>query len=101
MKDIVVIGNPEIVEPFKAAGAYVEVVYSEAESEEVLTRHIKEGTRLIFLEEIYFKYNIKLIMENRDKLFPTIIPIPGRGAEGYALERLRLLIRKAVGADIF
>lgn len=101
MKDIVVIGNPEIVEPFRAAGAHVEVVYTEAESEEALTKHIKEGTRLIFLEEVYFKYNIKLIMENREKLFPTIIPIPGRGAEGYALERLRLLIRKAVGADIF
>lgn len=101
MKEIVVIGNPEIVEPFRAAGAYVEVVFSESESEEVLKKHIREETKLIFLEEIYFKYNIKLIMENREKLFPTIIPIPGRGAEGYALERLRLLIRKAVGADIF
>ncbi len=101
MNEIVVIGNAEIVEPFRAAGAQVEIVYSEAESSEILEKHIKEGTKLIFLEEIYFKHNIKMIMENREKLFPTIVPIPGRGAEGYALERLRLLIRKAVGADIF
>ncbi len=101
MKEIVVIGNAEIVEPFRATGAHVEIVHSPLESEEVLKKHIEEGTKLVFLEEVFFKHNIKLIMENREKLFPTIVPIPGRGAEGYAQERLRLLIRKAVGADIF
>jgi len=101
VKEIVVIGNAEIVEPFRATGASVEIVHSASESEKVLKKHIEEGTKLVFLEEVYFKHNIKLIMENREKLFPTIVPIPGRGAEGYAQERLRLLIRRAVGADIF
>lgn len=101
MSEIVVIGNPEIVEPFKVIGANVEIVHSPLESEEVLKRHIKEGTKLIFLEEVFFRHNIKLIMENRERLFPTIVPIPGREVEGYAQERLRILIRKAVGADIF
>lgn len=101
MKEIVIIGNAEIVEPFKATGAHIEIVHSKEESEEVLKRHIMEGTKLVFIEEVFFKNNIKLIMENRERIFPTIIPIPGRGAEGYAQERLRLLIKKAIGADIF
>ena len=101
MKEIVVIGNPEIVEPFRAVGVDVEIVTAPSASEEIIKRHIKEGTKLIFLEEVFFKHNIKLIMENRENLFPTIVPIPGRGRGGYAQERLRILIRKAVGADIF
>ncbi len=101
MHSIVVIGKEANIEAFKALGVEIIPVVSVENSKEALDRIVKEGVNLVFIEETYFESLLKEVDKFREKVFPVIIPIPGEKDTGFARERLRMIIKKAVGTDIF
>lgn len=88
--------------PFKAIGVQVFPVEKAEEARETLSRLIKEGYGLILITEDLAPKLEDLLREVATEPTPSIIPIPSSGGStGFALERLRETIKKAVGADIF
>ena len=100
-KALAIVGKRETVMPFLATGARV-VYVKEGECASTVQELIKEGTKIVFFTEEFIDELSEILMEYRTKTLPCLIPIPsGRGKTKVAVERIRGVIKKAVGADIF
>jgi vacuolar-type H+-ATPase subunit F/Vma7 len=63
---------------------------------------ISEGTKIILFTEEFIDELNDVLMRYRTETTPCLIPIPtGRGKTKLAIERIRGVIKKAVGADVF
>lgn len=100
--NLAVIGERDLVLSFKALGIPVFGVDSLDQAKETMRKLIEEEYALIFITETLASGMSDLLQEVATKPVPAIIPIPtSKGSSGFALNRLRETIKKAVGADVF
>jgi V/A-type H+-transporting ATPase subunit F len=96
-----IVGKRETVMPFLATGARV-VYVREGECAKTVEDLIKDGTKIILFTEEFINELDETLLKYRTETLPCLIPIPsGRGKTKIAIERIRGVIKKAVGADIF
>jgi vacuolar-type H+-ATPase subunit F/Vma7 len=98
---LAIIGQKQTIMPFLATGAHVEYV-KKGDSIKVVEALIAQGYKIIFFTEEFIDELEDVLVEYRNQTIPCLIPIPsGRGKTKLALERIRGVIKKAVGADVF
>lgn len=98
---LAIVGRKETIMPFLATGA--EVVYAQkGECVKVVEDLISRGTKIILFTEEFIDELEDVLARYRTETTPCLIPIPtGRGKTKLAIERIRGVIKKAVGADVF
>jgi V/A-type H+-transporting ATPase subunit F len=100
-KALAIVGKRETVMPFLATGARV-VYVKEGKCVDTVESLVSEGTKIILFTEEFIDELSELLLKYRTETLPCLIPIPsGRGKTKLAVERVRGIIKKAVGADIF
>jgi V/A-type H+-transporting ATPase subunit F len=100
-KALAIVGKRETVMPFLATGARV-IYVKEGECVTIVEELIREGTKIILFTEEFIGELSEILSKYRTETLPCLIPIPsGRGKTNIAIERIRGVIKKAVGADIF
>ncbi|MDH4211615.1 MAG: hypothetical protein OEV79_09245 [candidate division WOR-3 bacterium] len=98
---LAIVGKRETVMPFLATGARV-VYVKEGDCAATVEGLIKEGAKIILFTEEFIEELSDVLSKYRTETLPCLIPIPsGRGKTKVAIERIRGVIKKAVGADIF
>lgn len=98
---LAIVGQKETIMPFLATGAKV-IYVQKGECVKVVEDLIREGTKIIFFAEEFIDELDDILMKYRTETTPCLIPIPtGRGKTKRAIERIRGVIKKAVGADVF
>lgn len=108
---IAIVGPKEMVLGFKGLGLEVHDAESQSAAEEVLfelkkqtiTESSSDRYAIVFVLESFIK---NLDREKYQKLsqgaLPAFIPIPGlTGSTGFGDEKIRRIVEKAVGSDIF
>ncbi len=102
MKKVAVIGKYETVFPFKSFGIECIVCNTGLEAREKIREIVSMEYGLIFLEEEYYDDVKDVVEELREAATPAITLIPGAGGStGKAKEKLKSLILKAIGIDVF
>jgi V/A-type H+-transporting ATPase subunit F len=98
---LAIVGEKETIMPFLATGA--KVVYTKkGECVEIVNKLIEEGFKIIFFTEEFIQELDEVLLRYRSETIPCLIPVPtGRGKTKLAIERIRGVIKKAVGADVF
>lgn len=100
-KALAIVGQRETIMPFLATGAHV-VYIKKSEGTAVIEDLITQGFKIIFFTEEFIDELQSVLMKYRNQTTPCLIPIPtGRGKTKLAIERIRGVIKKAVGADVF
>lgn len=98
---LAIVGRKETIMPFLATGA--EVVYAQkGKCVNIVEDLVSQGTKIILFTEEFIDELQDVLMKYRTETTPCLIPIPtGRGKTKLAIERIRGVIKKAVGADVF
>ena len=100
-KAMAIIGQKETIMPFLVTGAHV-VYIRDGEGAQVVEELVAQGFKIIFFTEEFIEELDGILMKYRNQPIPCLIPIPtGRGKTKLAIERIRGVIKKAVGADVF
>lgn len=98
---LAIVGQRETIMPFLATGATV-VYVKKGECVSVIEDLVGRGYKIIFFTEEFIEELNDVLIEYRNSTVPCLIPIPtGRGKTKLAIERIRGVIKKAVGADVF
>ncbi len=98
---LAIVGQRETIMPFLATGAKV-VYVKKGECVKVVEDLIREGIKIILFTEEFIDELHDVLLRYRTETIPCLIPIPtGRGKTKLAIERIRGVIKKAVGADVF
>ncbi len=101
MSRLAVIGDRDSVLPFKALGVATFPVLDSGQAARALEWASKEGYLVCFITEEFARELEALIDTFREDLSPIVVPIPGRmGSLGLGMEKLKVNMRKATGADI-
>lgn len=99
--EICILGPAELAEPFGAAG----LASFLADSTDALAKATElagSEYKIVFYAEDFYPILHDFLLRRTRGLFPTFIPIPSPGkGERYAMQRLRELIRKAIGVDVY
>jgi V/A-type H+-transporting ATPase subunit F len=96
---IAVIGRSEVVAPFRAAGLAVfpaEPDGAAAKAEELAAA----GFRVIFYTEDLYESLAHVVARHSREAVPCLVMLP-MGAQQQGVARLREIVKRAVGADIF
>lgn len=96
---IAVIGRSEVVAPFRAAGLAVfpaEPAGAAAKAEELAAA----GFRVIFYTEDLYESLTHVVARYSRAAMPCLVMLP-MGAQQQGVARLREIVKRAVGADIF
>ena len=100
--NIAVIGDRESILCFQAVGLKTFPATGPEEARELMAQAFKGDYAVIFLTEGLAGPLGDMIEEAANRPLPSIVLIPNnRGSLGIALGKMRDMIRKAVGADIF
>lgn len=99
---ICAIGDFETVSIFRSLGIQVFLIEEFGEAATVFDQVVREGYHVVFLTEKIAEQ----IPDALDKInlnwTPMVVLIPDyHGSTGYAFERVREVVKKAIGADIF
>ena len=98
---LAIIGQRETIMPFLATGAHV-VFIKDGEGAAAVEDLITQGFKIIFFTEEFIGELDDILIKYQNQTTPCLIPIPtGRGKTKLAIERIRGVIKKAVGADVF
>lgn len=100
---VAVVGEEGFVQPFKAAGLSV-FTAQRGEYQGLVRRLTREGYGVVFFEEGLMEELSLILEEAKRSPLPCLIPIPkfqGKTKKRLAMTRLKDIIRKAVGVDIF
>jgi V/A-type H+-transporting ATPase subunit F len=96
---IAFVGPYNLVFPFKSLGA--EIINTESKNIEEVKKEIESSDfAIVFVFERVFKKLLKYedLMSSPEI---NVVPIPGiEGSQGYGKERIRDMVKKAVGMDI-
>jgi vacuolar-type H+-ATPase subunit F/Vma7 len=96
-----IVGQKDTIMPFLATGATV-VYVKKGGCLTVVEDLITQGYKIIFFTEEFIEELGEILLEYRNQTIPCLIPIPtGRGKTKLAIQRIRGVIKKAVGADVF
>lgn len=101
LTEICVLGPEELLEPFRAVG----LAGSIADKGSALERAralAQSDYKIVFYDEEFYPLLKDFLLKRPGGVFPTYIPVPSlSGGERYAMERLRELIKKAIGVDVY
>ncbi len=100
---VAVIGEEEFILPFKTSGLSV-FTAQRGEYQKLVRRLTREGYGVVFFEEELMGELSDILEEVKRSPLPCLIPIPRfqeKGKKRLAMTRLKEIIRKAVGVDIF
>lgn len=102
MSKIAMIGSEYIFKPFKALSIDVLNAEHPQEARKVIEEILpKRLYSIIFITEELAKESLDLIAEWNENTDGTIVLIPGtKGGIGIASERISLLTKRAIGADV-
>uniref|UniRef100_A0A7V3ZZ49 V-type ATP synthase subunit F n=1 Tax=candidate division WOR-3 bacterium TaxID=2052148 RepID=A0A7V3ZZ49_UNCW3 len=102
MKRVICLGKYETVFPLKAIGMEYRVCNTGEEAREALKSLISQNYGLIFIEEDYFQSVKDIVDSLKEQAYPAVTFIPGAGGStGQAREKLRAILLRAIGIDIF
>lgn len=97
------VGEADSIIGFLALGVEIHPVTSTGEAASILEKLVnaEEKYGIILITETVAEQIIDRITALSGRAFPTVVLIPSnRGGKGYALERIRRIVERAVGADI-
>jgi vacuolar-type H+-ATPase subunit F/Vma7 len=95
-----VIGRPEVVAPFRAAGFAVFPVEPGPDTSAKVQALLDAGLAVLFYTEDLSQHLADLLARYSRSATPGLVMLP-MGAEQRGFERLREIVRRAVGADVF
>ncbi len=99
--DLAILGTRQNILPFLATGAIICAV-KKGEAEKRIMELINQGVRVILYTEEFTEELSAVLKMYQTETFPCLIPFStGATKTRIAIERLRGIIKKAVGADIF
>lgn len=99
--DLAIVGKKENILPFLATGARICFI-EKGEAEQKVMELINQGVRVILFTEEFTDELKKVLKIYQTETFPCLIPFSsGETKSRIAIERLRGIIKKAVGADVF
>ena len=95
------VGERDAVLCFKAVGMRVIPTTDEKETTKALFDLVQEGVHVIFITEKAALEAPEALERYKTDPQVAIIPVPGsNGSSGYAMQRLKANVEKAIGADI-
>jgi len=99
---IAAIGEEDIIIGFKALGIEIHPATAPEEVPEILERLIAtDEYGIIFVTESIADQVEQVMAEIGIRPLPSLVYIPGsQGSQGFAMQRIRKIIEKAIGADI-
>lgn len=97
---VAVVGDEALIGPFKGTGIAV-VHLGDNPPAESVRRLIEEGYGIIFFPEELLPQLGGLLSDFKGSALPCLIPIPFQFDQTAAVGRLKELVRRSVGADIF
>jgi vacuolar-type H+-ATPase subunit F/Vma7 len=95
-----VVGRSDVVAPFRAAGFAVFPVEPGSDAGAKVEALIASGLSVLFYTEDLAPHLAGLIGRYSRSAAPCLVVLP-MGAEQRGFERLREIVRRAVGADVF
>jgi vacuolar-type H+-ATPase subunit F/Vma7 len=95
-----VIGRPEVVAPFRAAGLAVFPVEPGPEAVAKVEELAGSGLTVLFYTEDLYPHLEGIVARYSRTATPCLVMLP-MGTEQRGLVRLREIVRRAVGADVF
>jgi len=95
-----VVGRAEVIAPFRAAGFAVHPVEPGPGASAEVEALIAAGLSVLFYTEDLAAHLGELLGRYSRSATPCLVMLP-MGAEQRGFERLREIVRRAVGADIF
>jgi V/A-type H+/Na+-transporting ATPase subunit F len=95
-----VAGRPDVIAPFRAAGFAVFPVEPGPDAGARVEALIESGLSVLFYTEDLSGHLAGLIGRYSRSATPCLVMLP-MGAEQRGFERLREMVRRAVGADVF
>jgi vacuolar-type H+-ATPase subunit F/Vma7 len=95
-----VVGRSDVVAPFRAAGFAVFPVEPGSDAGAKVEALIASGLSVLFYTEDLAPHLAGLIGRYSRSATPCLVMLP-MGAEQRGFERLREIVRRAVGADVF
>ncbi len=102
MLKIALIGEEQDIQAFRALGLDLYPVAQAAEVEAALSKMVKSGEYgMILITESVGEAARAVVEEAAGRALPSLAFIPGgEGSRGFARERLRKIVERAVGVDI-
>jgi V/A-type H+-transporting ATPase subunit F len=99
---IAAVGEEDIVLGFQALGIEIfPVATPEATAEVVKELMNSPDYGIVFVSESLADQVEELMVEIGSRPLPSLVYIPGsKGSQGFAMQRIRKIIERAVGADI-
>ncbi len=98
---IAAVGDFDSVLMFQSMGVQVYAVEESTKGREHFLQILKQGFEIVFLTERLGEKWSDIIQEAGIKRKPAVVLIPDqKGSTGFALSRIRDIVKKAVGADI-
>ena len=95
-----VVGRPEVIAPFRAAGFVVFPVEPGPDAGVEVEKLLDAGLSVLFYTEDLSPHLTGLIGRCSRTATPCLVMLP-MDAEQRGFERLREIVRRAVGADVF
>lgn len=95
-----VVGRPEVIAPFRAAGFAVFPVEPGPDASSKVETLLDAGLSVLFYTEDLSPHLAGLLGRYSRSATPGLVMLP-MGAEQRGFERLREIVRRAVGADVF
>jgi vacuolar-type H+-ATPase subunit F/Vma7 len=101
LTEICILGPRELTEPFRAVG----LGEARADESSVLEKARElalSNYKIVFYAEEFYPLLREFLLKRKGRMFPTFVPIPSMGEEErYAIQRVRELIKKAIGVDVY
>jgi len=97
---VAVIGRSDTVAAFRAAGLSVFSVRPGPEAADQVEKLVAGGYRVIFFTEDMFGSLEPVLEKYRKAAVPCIVALPTGGAR-QSVARLKEVVKRAVGADVF
>jgi vacuolar-type H+-ATPase subunit F/Vma7 len=95
-----VVGRPDVIAPFRAAGFAVYPVEPGPDAEAQVEELISTGLAVLFYTEDLLPHLAGLVSRSSRAAAPCLVMLP-MGAEQGGFTRLREIVKRAVGADVF
>jgi vacuolar-type H+-ATPase subunit F/Vma7 len=95
-----VVGRPEVIAPFRAAGFGVFPIEPGPDAGTQVEKLLAAGLSVLFYTEDLSPHLADLVSRHSRGATPCLVMLP-MGAEQRGFERLREIVRRAVGADVF
>ena len=103
MLKILIIGNEDLSIPFRAVGCEAKYVKNPEEGKKILLESARQEYGVIFIAEFIAKECMNLISqisETRALPIVTIIPDTLEKEKGAAEQRIRQVVKRAVGIEL-